>query len=240
MINTRDEIAALTFAPAGVPVAGPPVEWRVEAAPVAYETALAVMEARAAAIAAGEADELVWLLEHPPLYTAGTSARPEHLLEPRFPVFSAGRGGQFTYHGPGQRVAYAMLDLRRRGSDVRRFVADLEEWLVRTLAAFNIRGERREDRVGVWVRRPDKGADCEDKIAAIGIRVKRWVSLHGVSLNVDPDLSHFAAIVPCGVALPRFGVTSFLDLGHVVSMPVVDMALRRAFVEVFGRGAREA
>src|SRR5215831_13518371 len=145
MINTRDEIAALASVPAG-----PPVEWRVEAAPVAYETALAVMEARAAAIAAGEADELVWLLEHPPLYTAGTSARPEHLLEPRFPVFSAGRGGQFTYHGPGQRVAYAMLDLRRRGSDVRRFVADLEEWLIRTLAAFNIRGERREDRVGVW------------------------------------------------------------------------------------------
>src|SRR5262252_3291084 len=235
MTNTRDEIAARASARAG-----PPVEWRVEAVPVAYEAALAVMQARAAAIAAGEVDELVWLLEHPPLYTAGTSARPEHLLEPRFPLFSAGRGGQFTYHGPGQRVAYMMLDLKRRGSDVRRFVADLEEWLIRTLAAFNIRGERREDRIGVWVRRPDKGANCEDKIAAIGIRVKRWVSLHGVSLNVDPDLSHFAAIVPCGVALPRFGVTSFLDLGHVVSMPVVDMALRRAFVEVFGRGAREA
>jgi len=239
-MNTRDEIAALASISAGRPVAGPPVEWRVEAVPVAYEAALAVMEARAAAIAAGEADELIWLLEHPPLYTAGTSARPEHLLEPRFPVFSAGRGGQFTYHGPGQRVAYAMLDLKRRGSDVRRFVADLEEWLIRTLAAFNIRGERREDRVGVWVRRPDKGADCEDKIAAIGIRVKRWVSLHGVSLNVDPDLSHFAGIVPCGVGQPRFGVTSFLDLGHVVSMPEVDMALRRAFVEVFGRGVQEA
>src|SRR5215470_385890 len=235
MINTRDEIAAQTSAPAGISVV-----WRVETAPVAYEAALAVMTARVAAIAAGEADELVWLIEHPPLYTAGTSARPEHLLDPRFPVFLAGRGGQFTYHGPGQRVAYVMLGLRRRGSDVRAFVADLEEWLIRTLAAFNIRGERREDRVGVWVRRPDKGADCEDKIAAIGIRVKRWVSLHGASLNVDPDLSHFAAIVPCGVALPRFGVTSFLDLGHVVSMPVVDMALRRAFVEVFGRGAREA
>jgi len=230
-MNTRDEIAALASISAGQPVAAPPVEWRVEAAPVAYETALAVMEARAAAIAAGEADELIWLLEHPPLYTAGTSARPEHLLEPRFPVFSAGRGGQFTY---------AVLDLKRRGSDVRRFVADLEEWLIRTLAAFNIRGERREDRVGVWVRRPDKGVDCEDKIAAIGVRVKRWVSLHGVSLNVDPDLSHFAGIVPCGVGQPRFGVTSFLDLGHVVSMPEVDMALQRAFGEVFGRVAREA
>jgi lipoyl(octanoyl) transferase len=240
MINSREEIAALASIPAGRPVAGPPVEWCVEAAPVAYETALAVMETRAAAIAAGEADELVWLLEHPPLYTAGTSARPEHLLGPRFPVFSAGRGGQFTYHGPGQRVAYVMIDLKRRGSDVRRFVADLEEWLIRTLAAFNIRGERREDRVGVWVRRRDKGADFEDKIAAIGIRVKRWVSLHGVSLNVDPDLNHFAGIVPCGVRQPRFGVTSFLDLGHVVSMPEVDMALRRAFADVFGRGVQDA
>ena len=229
MINTRDKIAAQ-----GSACASTPVVWRVEAAPVAYEVALAVMAARVSAIADGEADELVWLLEHPPLYTAGTSARPEHLLQPRFPVFSAGRGGQFTYHGPGQRVAYAMLDLKRRGGDVRRFVADLEEWLIRTLAAFNIGGERREDRVGVWVRRPDKGEGCEDKIAAIGVRVKRWVSLHGVSLNVDPDLSHFAGIVPCGVDQPRFGVTSFLDLGHVVSMPEVDMALRRAFVEVFG------
>jgi lipoyl(octanoyl) transferase len=230
MIRTRDEIA--TRAPTAA--AGAPVAWQVETAPVAYEQALAVMEARAAAIAAGEAAELVWLVEHPPLYTAGTSARPEHLVEPRFPVFSAGRGGQFTYHGPGQRVAYAMLDLKRRGGDVRRFVADLEEWLIRTLAAFNIRGERREDRVGVWVRRPDKGEGREDKIAAIGIRVKRWVSLHGMSLNVDPDLGHFDGIVPCGVGEPRFGVTSFLDLGHVVSMPEVDMALRRAFAEVFG------
>ena len=233
MTNTRDEIAARASARAG-----PPVEWRVEPAPVAYERALAVMQARAAAIAAGEVDELVWLLEHPPLYTAGTSARPEHLLEPRFPLFSAGRGGQFTYHGPGQRVAYMMLDLKRRGSDVRRFVADLEEWLIRTLAAFNIRGERRENRIGVWVRRPDKGANCEDKIAAIGIRVKRWVSLHGVSLNVDPDLSHFAGIVPCGVDQPRFGVTSLFDLGRVVSMSEVDMVLRRAFTDVFGRSTR--
>jgi len=234
MINTRDNIAAQRSAPAGMPVA-----WHIEAAPVAYEAALAAMEARVAAIAAGEADELVWLIEHPPLYTAGTSARPEHLLDPRFPVFLAGRGGQFTYHGPGQRVAYVMLGLRRRGSDVRAFVADLEEWLIRTLAAFNIRGERREDRIGVWVRRPDKGEGCEDKIAAIGIRAKRWVSLHGISLNVDPDLSHFAGIVPCGVDQPRFGVTSFVDLGHVVSMPEVDMALQRAFVDVFGPVRRE-
>src|SRR6516164_2330030 len=229
MISSRDEIAALASVPAG-----PPVEWRVEAAPVAYEVALAVMETRAAAIAAGEADELVWLLEHPPLYTAGTSARPEHLLGPRFPVFSAGRGGQFTYHGPGQRVAYVMIDLKRRGSDVRRFVADLEEWLIRTLAAFNIRGERREDRIGVWVRRPDKGADFEDKIAAIGVRLKRWVSFHGIAINVEPDLTHFSAIVPCGVADPRFGVTSLVDLGHPIGMAEVDVALRGAFEEVFG------
>ncbi|HMA72892.1 MAG TPA: lipoyl(octanoyl) transferase LipB [Xanthobacteraceae bacterium] len=234
MINTRDNIAARRSAPAGMPVT-----WRVEAAPVTYEAALAAMEARVAAMAAGAADELVWLIEHPPLYTAGTSARPEHLLDPRFPIFSAGRGGQFTYHGPGQRVAYVMLDLKRRGSDVRGFVADLEEWLMRTLAAFNIRGERREDRIGVWVRRPDKGEGCEDKIAAIGIRVKRWVSLHGISLNVDPDLNHFAGIVPCGVDQPRFGVTSFVDLGHVVSMPEVDMALQRAFVDVFGPVRRD-
>src|SRR5215467_13921050 len=158
MTKTRDDIATLLRTAAGAPVA-----WRVETAPIAYENALAVMEARAAAVAAGDACELVWLIEHPPLYTAGTSARPEHLVEPRFPVFAAGRGGQFTYHGPGQRVAYAMLNLRRRGGDVRRFVAGLEEWLIRTLATFNIRGERREDRVGVWVRRPDTGADCEDK-----------------------------------------------------------------------------
>jgi lipoyl(octanoyl) transferase len=236
--KTRDQIAPLASLP-GAPALRA-VAWRVESALVPYDEALAVMEARAAAIAAGEADELVWLIEHPPLYTAGTSARPEHLVEGRFPVFAAGRGGQFTYHGPGQRVAYTMLDLKRRGGDVRRFVAGLEEWLIRTLKAFNIRGERREDRVGVWVRRPDRGADCEDKIAAIGIRVKRWVSLHGVSLNVDPDLSHFGGIVPCGVGDPRFGVTSFLGLGHVVSMPEVDMVLRRAFAEVFGPVRAEA
>jgi lipoyl(octanoyl) transferase len=192
------------------------------------------MEERVAAIAAGRAAELVWLLEHPPLYTAGTSAKAEHLLDARFPVFTAGRGGQFTYHGPGQRIAYVMLDLTRRGRDVRRFVASLEEWLIRSLAIFNVRGERREDRVGVWVRRPEKGDGYEDKIAAIGIRVKRWISLHGISLNVDPDLSHFAGIVPCGVGDPRFGVTSLVDLGHVVSPPEVDAVLRREFAAVFG------
>jgi lipoyl(octanoyl) transferase len=229
MTKTRDEIAMLARAARGTPAA-----WRVETSPVIYDDALALMEARAAAIASGDDDELVWLIEHPALYTAGTSAHAEHLIEPRFPVFAAGRGGQFTYHGPGQRVAYVMLDLKRRGSDVRRFVADLEEWLIRTMASFDIRGERREKRIGVWVRRPDKGEGCEDKIAAIGIRVKRWVSLHGISLNVDPDLGHFAGIVPCGIDEPRFGVTSFADLGHVASMPEVDMALRDAFEQVFG------
>jgi lipoyl(octanoyl) transferase len=217
------------------PVTGEPVEWRIADAPVDYAAALDTMEARVAAIAAGNAGELVWLLEHPPLYTGGTSARREDLRNPRFPVLAAGRGGQFTYHGPGQRVAYVMLDLKRRGGDVRCFVADLEEWLIRTLAAFNIRGERREERIGVWVRRPDKGCGREDKIAAIGIRVKRWISLHGVALNVDPDLSHFAGIVPCGIADPRYGVTSFADLGHPVSMPEVDAVLLREFGAVFGR-----
>jgi lipoyl(octanoyl) transferase len=230
MTVTRAEIAAA----AKPRSAGAPVTWRVTRAPVAYDEAVAVMDARAAAIAAGSADELVWLLEHPPLYTAGTSARPADLLERRFPVFSAGRGGQLTYHGPGQRVAYVMLDLRRRGADVRRFVADLEEWLIRTLADFGIAGERREDRVGVWVRRPERGANREDKIAAIGIRVRRWVSLHGISLNVDPDISHFAGIVPCGVAAPRFGVTSLRDLGCRATLAEVDAALMREFETVFG------
>ncbi len=201
---------------------------------MAYATALSAMEARAAAIAEGAAPELVWLVEHPPLYTAGTSAKPQELIEARFPVHWTGRGGQFTYHGPGQRVAYLMLDLRRRGPDVRRFVATLEEWLIRSLAAFNIRGERREDRVGVWVRRPDKGALHEDKIAAIGIRLKRWVSLHGIALNVDCDLSHFSGIVPCGVAEPRYGVTSLVDLGLPVTMPDVDLVLRQEFEALFG------
>ncbi|HXF87679.1 MAG TPA: lipoyl(octanoyl) transferase LipB [Xanthobacteraceae bacterium] len=212
----------------------PPVEWRVSDDPVAYEAALATMDARVAAIAAGIAPELVWLLEHPPLYTAGTSARDSGLLDARFPVHRAGRGGQFTYHGPGQRVAYVMLDLNRRAQDVRAYVAALEEWLIRTLARFNVRGERRADRIGVWVRRPDKGEGFEDKIAAIGIRLRRWVSLHGIAFNVAPELSHFSGIVPCGVSEPRYGVTSLSDLGIHVSMPEVDMALRAEFEQVFG------
>ena len=186
----------------------PPAEWRVSDAPVDYEAALAAMDARVEAIAAGQAAELVWLLEHPPLYTAGTSAKAEELIEARFPVHHVGRGGQFTYHGPGQRVVYAMLDLNRRKPDVRAYVAMLEEWIIRTLASFNVRGERREDRIGVWVRRPDKGDGFEDKIAAIGIRVRRWISLHGIAINVEPDLTHFAGIVPCGVSERRYGVTS--------------------------------
>jgi lipoyl(octanoyl) transferase len=211
----------------------PPVEWAIEEGLVAYPDAVAEMEARAAAIAEGRAGERVWLVEHPPLYTAGTSARPEDLVEPdRFPVFQSGRGGQFTYHGPGQRVAYAMLDLSRRQRDVRRFVTALEAWLIATLRQFNVRGERRDDRVGVWVRRPDKGAAAEDKIAAIGIRLRRWVSLHGVALNVEPDLSHFTGIVPCGIR--THGVTSLVDLGLPVTMSEVDAALRASFEEVFG------
>ena len=182
------------------------------------------MDARVEAIARGEARELVWLLEHPPLYTAGTSSQPQELIEARFPVHAAGRGGQFTYHGPGQRVGYVMLDLKRRAPDVRRFVATIEEWIIRTLAAFNVRGERRDDRIGVWVRRPDKGDGFEDKIAAIGIRVQRWVTLHGFALNIEPELSHFSGIVPCGVSDPRYGVTSLADLGLTASMPEVDMA----------------
>ena len=193
------------------------------------------MEARVAAIASGHATELVWLLEHPPLYTAGTSAGAGDLIDTRFPVFRTGRGGQTTYHGPGQRVAYVMLDLRKRGPDVRRFVASLEEWIIRTLAAFNVRGERREDRIGVWVRRPDKGDKREDKIAALGIRVQRWVTLHGIAINVEPDLTHFSGIVPCGVSDQRYGVTSLADLGLTATMTDVDIALRRAFEELFGK-----
>jgi lipoyl(octanoyl) transferase len=211
------------------------VEWRVSNSLVPYEEAVAAMEARAAAIAAHQEPELVWLLEHPPLYTAGTSAQAADVIEARFPVFETGRGGQTTYHGPGQRVAYVMLDLKRRGPDVRRFVASLEEWIIRTLAAFDVRGERREDRIGVWVRRPEKGEGYEDKIAAIGIRVKQWVTLHGMALNVDPDLSHFSGIVPCGVNKPRYGVTSLAELGVPTSMPEVDMVLRREFEALFGR-----
>ena len=210
-----------------------PVEWHIAEGLVGYEDAVAEMEARVAAIAYGRARERVWLVEHPPLYTAGTSAQDEDLVEPnRFPVFRSGRGGQFTYHGPGQRVAYVMLDLNRRTPDLRRYVAALEAWLIATLAEFNIRGERREDRVGVWVRRPDKGETAEDKIGAIGIRVRRWVTFHGISLNVEPDLSHFSGIVPCGVR--QHGVTSLVDLGIPVSMPEVDAIMRKQFEAVFG------
>ena len=212
----------------------PPAEWRVSGGLVGYDEALAAMAVRAAAIARGDAPELIWLLEHPALYTAGTSARPEELIEARFPVHAAGRGGQFTYHGPGQRVGYVMLDLKRRAPDVRRFVASLEEWIIRTLSAFDIRGERRDDRIGVWVRRPDKGECCEDKIAAIGVRVMRWVTLHGFALNVAPDLSHFCGIVPCGVSDRRFGVTSLADLSSTASMAQVDVTLRAEFSSLFG------
>lgn len=210
------------------------LEWQISDAPVPYEKAVAAMEARVEAIARGEAPELVWLLEHPPLYTAGTSADAKDLLTPdRFPVFKTGRGGQYTYHGPGQRVAYVMLDLKRRKPDVRAYVADLERWLIATLADFNVKGELRDGRVGVWVRRPERGLNAEDKIAAIGVRIRHWVSFHGVSLNVDPELDHFSGIVPCGIS--QHGVTSLTDLGHLVSMAEVDIALRRNFEKIFGR-----
>lgn len=210
-----------------------PVEWVIADEPVGYEAAVAEMEARAALIADGKARERVWLVEHPALYTAGTSAKDTDLLTPeRFPVHRTGRGGQFTYHGPGQRVAYVMLDLKRREPDLRRFVSALEAWLIGTLGAFNVRGERREERVGVWVRRPEKGENAEDKIAALGIRVRRWVSFHGISLNVEPELAHFDGIVPCGVS--DQGVTSLVDLGLPVTMPEVDSALRAEFEQVFG------
>ncbi|MEJ0025362.1 MAG: lipoyl(octanoyl) transferase LipB [Rhizomicrobium sp.] len=204
------------------------VEWRIAPGLTPYPEAVAFMEERAAAIAAGTRPELVWLVEHPAIYTAGTSAKDADLLDARFPVFKTGRGGQFTYHGPGQRVGYVMLDLKRRGSDVRAFVHDLEAWLIRTLAAFNVKGERREGRVGIWVARGAR----EDKIAAIGVRVRRWVTFHGVSLNVDPDLTHFSGIVPCGIS--EHGVTSLHDLGILATMADVDVAMRDAFKDVFG------
>lgn len=216
----------------------PPVRWRISDGLVPYEDAVAEMEREVAAIAEGRADELVWLLEHPPLYTAGTSADVKDLVEPdRFPVFATGRGGEYTYHGPGQRVAYVMLDLKRRRQDVRAYVSALEEVIIQTLDSMNVRGERREDRVGVWVRRPDKpllpdGSMTEDKIAALGIRLRRWVSFHGLSLNVEPDLSHFGGIVPCGIT--TYGVTSLVDLGLPVMMADVDIRLREAFETVFG------
>ncbi|MEJ2376061.1 MAG: lipoyl(octanoyl) transferase LipB [Pseudolabrys sp.] len=230
MVNGRNELTPGLTPPAGAA----PVEWRVNDERTGYLDAVAAMQARAAEIAAGRAGELVWLVEHPPLYTAGTSARAADVLAARFPVFESGRGGQLTYHGPGQRVGYVMLDLRRRGPDVRRYVATLEEWIIRTLSRFNVCGERREDRIGVWVRRPDKGEGHEDKIAAIGIRVSHWVTLHGMALNVEPDLTHFAGIVPCGVSEQRYGVTSLGDLGLPVTMAEVDMVLRQEFEALFG------
>jgi lipoyl(octanoyl) transferase len=213
--------------------APPSIEWRCSDQPVPYEMAVAEMERRIAAIRAGSARELVWLLEHPPLYTAGTSARPEDLLDPqRLPVYKSGRGGQYTYHGPGQRIAYVMLDLNRYGRDVRCHVWRLEEWMIRTLARFNVRGERRDGRIGVWIAGPDGG---EDKIAAIGVRVRHWVSYHGVALNVDPELDHFRGIVPCGVT--DHGVTSLARLGITASMAEIDIALRTTFNDVFGEAA---
>ena len=216
-----------------------PVEWVVADEAVDYAEAVAVMERHVAEMLAGQATERVWLVEHPPIYTAGTSARDQDLRTPRFPVHRTGRGGQFTYHGPGQRVAYTMLDLNRRRPDVRAFVAALERWIIETLARLAIRGERRDDRVGVWVARPDKpggsaGTVAEDKVAAIGIRLKRWVSYHGIAINVDPDLSHFDGIVPCGVSSPLYGVTSLVDLGFVIGMAELDMLLRQEFERVFG------
>jgi len=203
-------------------------EWKISDQPVPYPEALAAMEARAAAIADGTAGEQVWLLEHPPIYTAGTSANDADLLDARFPVYRTGRGGQFTYHGPGQRVGYVMLDLKTRTPDVRAYVRDLEQWLIEALAQFNVKGERREGRVGIWVQRGMR----EDKIAALGVRIKRWVTLHGVALNVEPDLSHFSGIVPCGVT--AHGVTSLADLGIQVSMADVDVALMQSFRKIFG------
>ncbi|MEM6463299.1 MAG: lipoyl(octanoyl) transferase LipB [Pseudomonadota bacterium] len=230
----RSEIDTRFFAADGAP----PVEWQVAEGFTGYNDAVAFMERRAAAIHAGEADELVWLVEHSPLYTAGTSAQASDLLKAdRFPVFSSGRGGEYTYHGPGQRVAYVMLDLKRRRCDVRAFVTALEEWVIGTLADMNVQGERREDRVGVWVVRPERpalpdGSPAEDKIAAIGIRLRRWVSFHGISINVEPDLEHYSGIVPCGVT--AHGVTSLVDLGLPVTMQDADAALRKAFERVFG------
>jgi lipoyl(octanoyl) transferase len=226
-------------APLLAPDDTPPVEWVVTPGLTQYSDALAEMETRAEAIARGDTPERVWLIEHPPLYTAGTSAKDSDLVDARFPVHRTGRGGQFTYHGPGQRVAYVMLDLKRWRPDVRAYVASLERWLIDALKAFDVAGETRESRVGVWVARPDKsssplGEMAEDKIAAIGVRVRRWVTFHGVSLNVDPDLTHFSGIVPCGIAEAHYGVTSLVDLGRPVAMAQADAALRTAFETVFG------
>ncbi|MEL7000897.1 MAG: lipoyl(octanoyl) transferase LipB [Pseudomonadota bacterium] len=212
------------------------LEWRLSKDPVAYEDAITWMEDRVDAIIDGSAQECIWLLEHPPLYTAGTSARPEDLLEERFPVHKSKRGGQYTYHGPGQRVVYVMLDLNKRGRDIRAYVKQLESWVIAVLATFQIRGELRDGRVGVWVARPDKpttadGRPAEDKIAAIGVRARRWVAFHGFSINVEPDLSHFEGIVPCGIA--EHGVTSLVDLGLPITLDDVDVALRQQFTRIF-------
>ena len=205
-------------------------DWIIADVPVAYPHALSFMEQRVADIASGAAPETVWLLEHPPLYTAGTSSHAEDLLTPnRFPVYDTGRGGQYTYHGPGQRVAYVMLDLNQRGRDLRRYISGLEQWIIDTLATFNVKGERRQGRVGIWI---DRGNGREDKIAAIGVRVRRWISFHGIAINVDPVLEHFSGIVPCGIS--GHGVTSLTDLGLPVTMAELDVALRQTFDGVFG------
>lgn len=219
--------------PSLIRVDGRPVEWAVSTGYVDYEPAVAAMEARVAAIAAGEAEEVVWLLEHPPLYTAGVSAKDDDLLAPdRFPVHRTGRGGQFTYHGPGQRVAYVMLDLNKRGKDVRAFVHGLEDWIIGALDQFGVEAGMREGRVGVWVERKGAGWSREDKIAAIGVKVRKWVSFHGISLNVEPDLNHFDGIVPCGIT--EHGVTSLVDLGVLATMDEADGTLKASFQRVFG------
>jgi len=216
------------------------VEWIISSGLVEYPDALKAMDERVDSIQKGSAKELVWLLEHPPLYSAGTSAKPKDLLTPnRFPVFKTGRGGQYTYHGPGQRVAYIMLDLNRRRRDIRAFVSSLETWIINTLSKFNIRGERRSDRIGIWVRRTDlNNSDREDKIGAIGIRIKRWVTLHGISINVSPDLEHFGGIIPCGI--DGYGVTSFEDIGQPLEVYDLDVELRTEFDQLFGKNGEMA
>ena len=216
------------------------VEWIISSGLVEYPDALKAMEERVDSIQKGNAKELVWLLEHPPLYSAGTSAKPKDLLTPnRFPVFKTGRGGQYTYHGPGQRVAYIMLDLNRRRRDIRAFISSLETWIINTLSKFNIRGERRSDRIGIWVRRTDlNNSEREDKIGAIGIRIKRWVTLHGISINVSPDLEHFGGIIPCGI--DGYGVTSFEDIGQPLEVYDLDVELRTEFDQLFGKNGEMA